>query len=56
MIKHVQNVIRYINPCRKKHKFIKIASHLQGFDQLKYDKDYLIICSSLKDAMCLKII
>jgi len=41
-------------PMQKKHKFIKIASHLQGFDQLKYDKDYLVICSSLKDAMCLK--
>ena len=41
-------------PMQKKHKFIKIAAHLQGFDQLKYDKDYLIICSSLKDAMCLK--
>ena len=41
-------------PMQKKHKFIKIATHLQGFDQLKYDKDYLVICSSLKDAMCLK--
>tara|TARA_B110000967_G_C18896537_1_gene571096 strand:- start:3277 stop:4263 length:987 start_codon:yes stop_codon:yes gene_type:complete len=41
-------------PMQKKHKFIKIDSHLQGFDQLKYDKDYLVICSSLKDAMCLK--
>ena len=36
-----------------KHKFHKIYSHLQGYDQLKYDKPYLVICSSLKDAMCL---
>jgi len=36
-----------------KHKFHKINKHLQGFDQLKYNKPYLVICSSLKDAMCL---
>ena len=41
-------------PKQKSYKFIKIDSHLQGLDQLKYDKDYLVICSSLKDAMCLK--
>jgi len=31
-------------------KFIKVANYIQGFDQLK-DKKYLMICSSLKDAM-----
>ena len=36
-----------------KHKFHKVSNHLQGYDQLKYDQPYLIICSSLKDAMCL---
>jgi len=36
-----------------KHKFHKVTSHLQGYDQLKYDKPYLVICASLKDAMCL---
>jgi len=41
-------------PKQKSYKFIKIDSHLQGLEQLKYDKDYLVICSSLKDAMCLK--
>jgi hypothetical protein len=41
-------------PKQKSYKFIKIFSHLQGLEQLKYDKDYLVICSSLKDAMCLK--
>ena len=37
-----------------KHKFHKVSSYLQGIDQLKYDMPYLVICSSLKDAMCLK--
>lgn len=32
-------------------KFIKVCEHIQGMDQLKYDKDYLIIHSSLKDIM-----
>ena len=41
-------------PKQQKHKFIKIESYLQGLDQLKYDKDYLVVCSSLKDALCLK--
>lgn len=39
-------------PGQKQYKFIKIATHLQGFDQLTYKADYLIVCSSLKDAMC----
>jgi len=41
---------------KSKHKFHKVNSHLQGLDQLKYDKPYLVICSSLKDALCLKSI
>ena len=40
-------------PKVKEHKFIKISSHLQGLDQLK-DKPYLVICSSLKDALVVK--
>jgi len=32
-------------------KFLKIAEYIQGTDQLLYDKDYLIICSSLKDLL-----
>jgi len=32
-------------------KFIKVCEHIQGVDQLKYNKDYLIIHSSLKDIM-----
>ena len=30
-------------PKQKSYKFIKIDSHLQGLDQLKYDKKYLVI-------------
>tara|TARA_R110000796_G_scaffold195104_6_gene311608 strand:+ start:1728 stop:2711 length:984 start_codon:yes stop_codon:yes gene_type:complete len=39
---------------RGKHKFHKVKSYIQGFDQLKFKEPYLIICSSLKDAICLK--
>jgi len=40
-------------PRKPKYKFNKIFSYLQGIDQLQYDKPYLVICSSLKDAMTL---
>jgi hypothetical protein len=30
-------------------KFIKVKEYIQGVDQLTFKKDYLIICSSLKD-------
>lgn len=40
-------------PKVKEHKFIKICNHLQGIDQLK-DKPFLVICSSLKDALVVK--
>ena len=39
---------------KSKHKFHKVKSHLQGFDQLQFNQPYLVICSSLKDALCLK--
>ena len=38
------------------YKFHKVKSYIQGLDQLKYNKPYLVICSSLKDALCLKSI
>jgi len=41
-------------PFNKTHKFHKVKSHIQGLDQLSYKNPYLVICSSLKDAMCLK--
>ena len=43
-------------PYNKKHKFFKVMSYIQGLDQLSIDSEFLIICSSLKDAMCLKSI
>jgi len=48
------NIYKIYQPSQKKYKFIKIKAHLQGFDQLEYNQPYLVICSSLKDAMCLK--
>ena len=47
-------VYKVYQPYNKKHKFHKVMPHVQGLDQLKYDQPYLVICSSLKDAMCLK--
>ena len=47
-------VYKIYQPRNKKFKFIKVKHHLQGIDQLEYNQPYLVICSSLKDAMCLK--
>jgi len=47
-------VYKIYQPLQKKHKFIKVFHHIQGLDQLKYEQPYLIICSSLKDAMTLR--
>lgn len=41
-------------PYNKEKKFMKLATYIQGMDQLKFDQDTLIIASSLKDGMCLK--
>jgi len=48
------SVYKIYQPGESNFKFYNVASHLQGYDQLKYDKPYLVICSSLKDAMTLK--
>lgn len=40
-------------PTLRDTKFIKVRDYIQGTDQLTYKKDYLVICSSLKDMMCL---
>lgn len=40
-------------PKSKDHKFIKVSNYVQGSDQLKFDVPNLVICSSLKDMMCL---
>ena len=47
-------VYKIYQPRNKKFKFIKVKPHLQGLDQLGYNQPYLVICSSLKDAMCLR--
>jgi len=47
-------VYKIYQPLSKKYKFIKVKHHIQGLDQLKYKQPYLIICSSLKDAMTLR--
>jgi 5S rRNA maturation endonuclease (ribonuclease M5) len=47
-------VYKIYQPRSKSHKFHKVKDYIQGIDQLKYNQPYLIICSSLKDAMCLK--
>lgn len=41
------------SPKNPKRKFFKLADHVQGIEQLDYVADILVICSSLKDAMCL---
>lgn len=47
-------VYKIYQPKSKSHKFHKVKNYIQGKDQLKYEQPYLVICSSLKDAMCLK--
>jgi len=41
-------------PFNKGLKFYIVKDYLQGLDQLEYKNPYMIICSSLKDAMTLK--
>jgi hypothetical protein len=41
-------------PRNLERKFFKVNDYLQGSDQMTYKKPYLVICSSLKDAMCLR--
>ena len=48
------DVFKIYSPHSKKQKFYNVKPYTQGLDQLEYKADYLVICSSLKDAMCLK--
>ena len=48
------DIYKIYQPAQKNYKFIKVTPYTQGIDQLKYQKPNLIICSSLKDAMCLR--
>lgn len=40
-------------PEKRERKFIKVCNHIQGYDQLE-EHPYLVIASSLKDAMVIK--
>lgn len=46
-------VYKIYQPKVADHKFLKVKNYIQGTDQLKFDQPNLVICSSLKDAMCL---
>jgi len=47
-------IYKVYQPKVQEHKFLKVKNYVQGTDQLKFDVPNLVICSSLKDAMCLK--
>ena len=47
-------LIKIYQPLSSKHKFYNALDYMQAFDQLTYTQPYLVICSSLKDAMCLR--
>ena len=47
------DIVKIYQPYRDKFKFYKVEPYTQGLDQLEYKQPYLVICSSLKDAMCL---
>jgi hypothetical protein len=46
-------IYKVYQPKSKDHKFIKVSNYVQGSDQLKFETPNLVICSSLKDMMCL---
>lgn len=46
-------IYKVYQPKVTEHKFLKVKNYIQGTDQLKFNVPNLVICSSLKDAMCL---
>jgi hypothetical protein len=46
-------IYKVYQPKVTEHKFFKVKNYIQGTDQLKFNVPNLVICSSLKDAMCL---
>jgi len=46
-------IYKVYQPYVSDHKFLKVKNYIQGTDQLKFNQPNLVICSSLKDAMCL---
>lgn len=49
--KKTGELYKIYQPKSEDYKFFKVANHIQGYDQLTYEVPYLVICSSLKDAM-----
>jgi hypothetical protein len=45
------SLFKIYQPMMKLHKFFKVKDYIQGVDQLTFKKDYLVICSSLKDLL-----
>jgi len=50
---NLSEIYKIYQPMKRDNKFLKVSDHIQGLDQLTYNKKVLIICSSLKDLMCL---
>jgi hypothetical protein len=46
-------IYKIYQPYVTDHKFLKVKNYIQGTDQLKFNQPNLVICSSLKDSMCL---
>ena len=49
-------VYKIYRPFNKNAKFLRVKPHLHGADQLTYTKPYLVICSSMKDMLALKVL
>ncbi len=43
-------------PKSKDNKFLKVRDYIQGSEQLKYDKSYLLVVSSLKDLLAINML
>ena len=43
-------------PKSKDNKFLKVRDYIQGSEQVKYDKSYLLIVSSLKDLLAINML
>lgn len=46
-----RNMLYKIYTPYRKNKFFKADTYIQGYDQLTFDKPYLVICSSMKDLL-----
>jgi len=50
------SLYKIYQPKSKDNKFLKVKDYIQGSEQLKFDKPYLIILSSLKDLLAFNMI